>query len=63
MKDELILNNRTNKSYQQGIQAVVDQDFEKGIDLLEFYYETTPDINELEVLPMLMIAYFSIGRF
>lgn len=63
MKDELILNNRTNKSYQQGIQAVVDQDFEKGIDLLEFYYETTPNINELEALPMLMIAYFSIGRF
>lgn len=63
MKDELILNNRTNKSYQQGIQAVVDQDFEKGIDLLEFAYETTPNINELEVLPMLMIAYFSIGRF
>lgn len=63
MKDELILNNRTNKSYQQGIQAVVDQDFEKGIDLLEFSYETTPNINELEVLPMLMIAYFSIGRF
>lgn len=63
MKDELILNNRTNKSCQQGIQAVVDQDFEKGIDLLEFYYETTPNINELEVLPMLMIAYFSIGRF
>lgn len=63
MKDELILNNRTNKSYQQGIQAVVDQDFEKGIDLLEFYYETTPNVNELEALPMLMIAYFSIGRF
>ncbi len=63
MKDELILNNRTNKSYQQGIQAVIDQDFEKGIDLLEFYYETTPNINELEALPMLMIAYFSIGRF
>lgn len=63
MKDELILNNRTNKSYQQGIQAIVDQDFEKGIDLLEFYYETTPNVNELEALPMLMIAYFSIGRF
>lgn len=60
----VILKENVDSALNRGIQAVVDQDFKKGIDLLEFYLENMQGKEvPLEPLSFLMLAYFSTEDF
>lgn len=60
----VILKENVDSALKRGVQAVIDQDFKKGIDLLEFYFENMQGKEvPLEPLSFLMLAYFSTDQF
>lgn len=60
----VILKENVDSALKRGVQAVIDQDFQKGIDLLEFYFENMQGKEvPLEPLSYLMLAYFSTDQF
>lgn len=63
MAKDIHLHRGSSNAYQLGVQAILDQDFEKGIQLLESSLTNNPHVPTVEAYSMLMVGYYSLRRF